>query len=70
MGLENWGDFASVGDGVCELEKHHGPVIRIYFAEEDKTIVILLCGVTKISQQDDIRRAIDYWKDYRRRPNA
>lgn len=70
VSLGNLGDYASLGDGVCELREHHGPGYRIYFAEEDKTIVILLCGGNKSSQEDDIRRAKDYWEDYRRRPNA
>lgn len=68
--LGNLGDCCSVGNGVFELREHHGPGYRIYFAEEDKTIVILLCGGDKDSQQDDIQRAKDYWEDYRRRPNA
>ena len=68
--LGNLGDCAHIGNGVFELREHHGPGYRIYFGEEEKNIVILLCGGEKDFQQDDIQRAKDYWEDYRRRPDA
>ena len=31
------------------------------------TVVLLLCGGDKRTQQKDIDHAIDYWKDYQKR---
>ncbi len=44
-----------------------GPGYRVYFGEDGKDIVILLCGGDKGSQQDDIRKAKAYWKEYNER---
>jgi putative component of toxin-antitoxin plasmid stabilization module len=33
-------------------------------------VVILLCGGDKGSQNRDIERAQDYWRDYRRRSDG
>lgn len=53
----NFGDVKSVGDGVRELRIAHGPGYRLYFAERDGTVVLLLCGGDKGSQARDIRAA-------------
>ena len=60
-----YGDYKSVGDGVFELRFFFGPGYRIYFAEEDDTIVILLCGGDKSTQAKDIEKAKEYLKDYK-----
>ena len=60
----NYGDCDPVGDGVFELRLHFGPGYRIYFGEQDKTIVIILCGGDKSSQQKDIEDAKLYWKGW------
>ena len=61
----NFGDCRSIGDGVFELRIHFGPGYRIYFGELDDTIVLLLCGGDKSSQERDIRRAKTYWLQYK-----
>lgn len=66
----NFGDFRSVGAGVQELRIPIGPGIRVYFGRQSETIVVLLCGGDKRSQQSDIRRARAYWKDYRSRTHV
>lgn len=60
----NLGEYKSVGDGVFELILNFGPGYRIYFGEVDRTIVLLLCGGGKRSQDRDIERAKNYWLQY------
>jgi putative addiction module killer protein len=43
---------------------------RIYFAQVGNSIVVILCGGDKSTQNDDTYKAIEYWKDYRRRENV
>ena len=53
----NLGDYALVGDGVFELRLHFGPGYRLYFVFEGQTVIILLCGGDKDSQDRDIVQA-------------
>ncbi len=62
----NFGDCKSLGGGIGELRIDWGPGYRIYYAMLSRTRVLLLCGGDKRSQNADIRRARDYWKDYKR----
>ena len=64
------GDCKSVGEGVMEFRIHLSPGYRVYFAQEKETVVLLLCGGDKGSQNRDIARAKKYWQDYRRRDDA
>lgn len=68
--LGNLGDYRSVGEGVCELRIDYGPGYRIYFGQIGTTIVLLLCGGDKGTQEQDIRKAQEYWVDYRSRDDA
>ncbi|WP_449417116.1 type II toxin-antitoxin system RelE/ParE family toxin [Phormidium nigroviride] len=61
----NLGDSRSVGEGVCELKINYGPGYRIYFGQIGSTIVLLLCGGDKSTQDKDIRQAKEYWINYR-----
>ena len=65
--LGNFGDVRSVGEGVQELRIDVGPGYRVYFGRQGDTVVILLCGGDKRSQDRDIERAKRYWNDYRSR---
>lgn len=60
----NYGDCEPVGDGVSELRMFFGPGYRVYFGEDGKNIVVLLCGGDKDSQTQDIETAKTYWKEY------
>lgn len=55
--LGNPGDVKSVGGGVSELRIDYGPGYRVYFAQQGKTVVILLCGGDKRTQDKDIATA-------------
>ena len=65
VSLGNLGDCRFVGEGVFELKIDYGPGYRVYFGEIGTTIVLLLCGGDKSTQDRDIYQAIAYWTDYR-----
>ena len=57
MSLGNPGDVRPVGEGVSELRIDYGAGYRVYFAGRGKTVVVLLCGGDKHTQDIDIARA-------------
>ncbi|MGH8317594.1 MAG: type II toxin-antitoxin system RelE/ParE family toxin [Steroidobacteraceae bacterium] len=61
------GDWKSVGEGVCELRIDYGPGYRVYYAQDGKTLILLLCGGDKRTQAKDIKQAHEHWKDYKAR---
>ena len=63
----NLGDCKPVGEGVSELRVDCGLGYRVYFGQQGSTLVILLCGGDKSTQQRDIRQAQQYWNDYQQR---
>ena len=65
--LGNLGDCKSVGDEVFELRLAFGPGYRIYFAEQDNLIIILLCAGDKNRQKNDIKKAKMYWHELKER---
>jgi putative addiction module killer protein len=60
----NLGKNRNVGDGVWELKIDFGPGYRAYYGEDGPTVVVLLCGGDKGSQDRDIAKAKEYWLDY------
>lgn len=68
--LGNLGEAESLGEGVYELKIHFGPGYRVYFGDQDGTIVVLLCGGDKRTQRPDIKKAREYWQDLRRRSHG
>jgi putative addiction module killer protein len=63
----NFGDCKFLQEGVWELRIDTGPGYRIYYAKAGSDSVLLLCGGDKRKQSKDIKRAIQYWKDYQER---
>jgi putative addiction module killer protein len=57
LSLGNPGDVRPVGEGVSELRIDYGPGYRVYFVQRGATMVILLCGGDKSTQDRDVRTA-------------
>ena len=60
----NFGDHQFCRDGVWELRVDVGPGYRVYYALAGQRIVLLLCGGDKRTQNADIDRAVNYWRDW------
>ena len=52
-----------MGGGLVELKIDFGPGYRVYLGL-DRESVILLWGGDKNSQDSDIRKATDFWREY------
>jgi putative addiction module killer protein len=63
----NMSNVKGVDQGVLEKRIDWGPGYRVYFAQDGKTLVILLGGGTKAKQARDIEDAHGRWQDYKRR---
>jgi len=59
MSLGNLGDVKPVGEGVSELRIDYGPGYRVYFAQRGQTLVVLLAGGDKKTQDRDIKKALE-----------
>ena len=55
--LGNLGDCKAVGGGIREMRIHAGAGYRLYFAQRQRVVLLLLCGGSKASQTRDIARA-------------
>lgn len=67
VSVGNFGDCKPVDEGVSELRVDIGTGYRVYYGKYGQTLVILLCGGDKGSQQTDITHAKAYWSDWKRR---
>jgi putative addiction module killer protein len=54
----NPGDVRPVGEGVSELRIDYGPGYRVYFKPDRGTVIILLAGGDKRTQDKDIQNAL------------
>ena len=59
LSLGNPGDVKAVGEGVSELRIDYGPGYRVYFVQHGQTVVILLAGGDKRTQDRDIKAALE-----------
>lgn len=55
----NFGDCASISEGVSEMRIHIGPGYRLYFMQRGEVTYLLLLGGDKSGQKRDIRRALE-----------
>lgn len=64
--LGNFGDCKAIkgSRGLLELRIHVGAGYRIYLGKAKDTLVIILCGGEKGSQERDIAKATEYWQWY------
>ena len=58
LSLGNPGDVRPVGQGVSELRIDYGPGYRVYFVQRGVSLIILLAGGDKRTQDQDIQKAI------------
>lgn len=54
----NPGAHRKLTDGVSELKIDVGPGYRVYYCQRGSTVLLLLAGGDKATQQKDIERAI------------
>lgn len=59
LSLGNPGDVRSVGEGVSELRIDYGPGYRVYFVQSGQSLVVLLAGGNKRTQDRDIKIALE-----------
>ncbi|MGQ0540296.1 MAG: type II toxin-antitoxin system RelE/ParE family toxin [Blastocatellia bacterium] len=57
LSLGNAGDAKPVGEGLSEMRIDYGPGYRVYYLQKGNTLVVLLCGGDKRTQQNDIDSA-------------
>jgi putative addiction module killer protein len=58
LSVGNPGDVKPVGKGVSELRIDYGPGYRVYFVQRGDTVVVLLAGGNKRTQNQDIQTAL------------
>jgi putative addiction module killer protein len=59
LGLGLPGDVKPVREGISEMRIDCGPGYRVYFTKQGKTVILLLAGGDKSTQEKDIRIAIE-----------
>jgi putative addiction module killer protein len=57
------GHVRAVGAGVSEMKIDVGPGYRLYFTMRGRTVIFLLCGGDKRTQDADIKRAKELAKE-------
>ena len=57
-------NIRALGDSIFEIKMKFGSGYRVYFAEQGKSIVLLLLGGDKGTQERDIEKAKTYWREY------
>ena len=60
----NYGDHKRFS-GILELRFDFGKGYRVYCGEDGNDLVLLLVGGDKSTQDKDIKKALEYWEEYR-----
>ena len=63
---EHFGDCEPVGDGIRELKINYSKGYRVYFKEKGGKIILLLIGGDKSTQQEDIKKAKEIWRNLKK----
>lgn len=63
LSMGNAGDVKPVGNGVSELRIDYGSGYRVYFIQRGDTLIVLLAGGDKRTQNRDIQTALDLAQD-------
>jgi putative addiction module killer protein len=64
LSLGNPGDVRPVGEGVSELRIDYGSGYRVYFVRRGVTLIILLTGGDKRTQDRDIEKALKMAREF------
>ncbi|MBQ2476502.1 MAG: type II toxin-antitoxin system RelE/ParE family toxin [Desulfovibrio sp.] len=60
----NFGDHKPCRDGVSEMRLDVGPGYRIYYFLHGRELIVLLCGGEKHGQDEDVKTAVAFRRDY------
>lgn len=61
----NYGDFKQIDFELYELRFNFSSGYRLYYSEINNTIILLLCGGDKSTQNKDIKKAKEYLNTWR-----
>lgn len=64
LSLDNPGQYRSLKNGINELKIDYGPGYRVYYTFRNQTLVLLLCGGDKSTQDQDIKTALRILKQW------
>jgi len=64
LSLDNPGQYRSLKNGINELKIDYGPGYRVYYTFRNQTLLLLLCGGDKATQDQDIKTALRILKHW------
>ena len=65
LSLDNPGQYRSLKNSINELKIDYGPGYRVYYTFRNQTLVLLLCGGDKSTQDQDIKTALRILKQWK-----
>ena len=63
----NLGEYKHIQEKIYELKFKNRSGFRIYYAIDGETLILLINGGNKRTQDRDIKKAKEYWNDYKKR---